>query len=158
MAPPCCIASSFRGLLRLWWWLGLPYPRRLQMAYHAAGGGCRNRACKVRSWSSEEAELDLDTGHRWQIGPLAHRHQIESPKRDTKNSTQGRLAADSRPPVVQIFVRLSVSFRQPGAPNGGRHAAVWRQTASFRTWRRCIVGVWTDQEAREEKAREACIA
>jgi hypothetical protein len=22
MTPPCCIVSSFRGLLRLWWWLG----------------------------------------------------------------------------------------------------------------------------------------
>jgi hypothetical protein len=22
MIPTCCIASSFRGLLRLWWWLG----------------------------------------------------------------------------------------------------------------------------------------
>jgi hypothetical protein len=28
------------------------------------GGGCRNRACQVRSWSSEEAGLDLDTGGR----------------------------------------------------------------------------------------------
>jgi hypothetical protein len=41
--------------------LGLFYPRRLQMTYHAAGGGGRNRACQVRSWSFEEAGLDLDT-------------------------------------------------------------------------------------------------
>jgi hypothetical protein len=40
------------------------YPRRLQKTYHAAGGGCRNRACQVRSWSFEEAGLDLDTGGR----------------------------------------------------------------------------------------------
>ena len=44
--------------------LGLLYPRRLQKTYHAAGGGCRNRACQVRSWSFEEAGLDLDTGGR----------------------------------------------------------------------------------------------
>jgi hypothetical protein len=44
--------------------LGLIYPRRLQMAYHAAGGECRNRACQVRSWSFEEAGLDLGTGGR----------------------------------------------------------------------------------------------
>jgi hypothetical protein len=35
------------------------------------GRGCRNRACQVRSWSFEEAGLDLDTG-RWKIGPFAH--------------------------------------------------------------------------------------
>ena len=35
--------------------LGLLYPRWLQKTYHAAGGGCRNRACQVRSWSPEEA-------------------------------------------------------------------------------------------------------
>jgi hypothetical protein len=29
--------------------LGLLYPRRLKKTYHAAGGGCRNRACQVRS-------------------------------------------------------------------------------------------------------------
>jgi hypothetical protein len=51
--------------------LGLLYPRRLQMTYHAAGGGYRNRACQVRSWSFEEAGLDLDTGD-WEIGPFAH--------------------------------------------------------------------------------------
>jgi hypothetical protein len=50
--------------------LGLLYPRRLQKTYHAAGGGCRNRACQVRSWSSEEAGLDLE--NRWEIGPFAH--------------------------------------------------------------------------------------
>jgi hypothetical protein len=44
--------------------LGLLYPRRLQNTYHAAGGGCRNRACQVRSWSSEGAGLDLGTGGR----------------------------------------------------------------------------------------------
>jgi hypothetical protein len=44
--------------------LGLLYPRRLQKTYHAAGGGCRNRACQVRSWSFEEAGLDLGTGGR----------------------------------------------------------------------------------------------
>jgi hypothetical protein len=47
--------------------LGLLYPRRLQKTYHAAGGGCRNRACQVRSWSSEEAGLDL-AGDRGQAG------------------------------------------------------------------------------------------
>ena len=52
------------------------------------------------------------------------RHQIESPKRAPKGSAQGRLAVNSRPLVVQIFARLSVSFRQSGgAPSGGRHAA-----------------------------------
>jgi hypothetical protein len=51
--------------------LGLLYPRRLQMTYHAAGGGCRNWACQVRSWSSEEAGLDLETARR-KTGPLAH--------------------------------------------------------------------------------------
>jgi hypothetical protein len=45
--------------------LGLLYPRRLQMTYHTAGGGCRNRACQVRSWSSEAAGLDLP-GNRWE--------------------------------------------------------------------------------------------
>ena len=44
--------------------LGLLYPRWLQKTYHAAGGGCRNRACQVRSWSFEEAGLDLGTGGR----------------------------------------------------------------------------------------------
>jgi hypothetical protein len=46
--------------------LGLLYPRRLQMTYHAAGGRCRNRACQVRSWSSEEAGWTawLGTGGR----------------------------------------------------------------------------------------------
>jgi hypothetical protein len=44
--------------------LGLLYPRRLQRTYHAAGGGCRNWACQVRSWSFEGAGLDLDTGGR----------------------------------------------------------------------------------------------
>jgi hypothetical protein len=51
--------------------LGLLYPRRLQKTYHAAGGGCRNRACQVRSWSSEEAG-GLDLENRWKIGPFAH--------------------------------------------------------------------------------------
>ena len=44
--------------------LGLLYPRWLQITYHAAGGGCRNRACQVRSWSFEGAGLDLETGGR----------------------------------------------------------------------------------------------
>jgi hypothetical protein len=44
--------------------LGLLHPRRLQKTYHAAGGGCRNWACQVRSWSSEGAGLDLGTGGR----------------------------------------------------------------------------------------------
>jgi hypothetical protein len=52
--------------------LGLLYPRRFQKTYHAAGGGCRNRACQVRSWSSEEAGLDLPGNARWKIGPVAH--------------------------------------------------------------------------------------
>jgi hypothetical protein len=39
--------------------LGLLYPRRLQKAYHAAGGGCRNRAYQVRSRSFEEAGVQL---------------------------------------------------------------------------------------------------
>ena len=34
------------------------------------GRGCRNRACQVRSWSFEEAGLDLE--NRWKIGPFAH--------------------------------------------------------------------------------------
>jgi hypothetical protein len=42
--------------------LGRPYPRRLQKAYHVAEGGCRNRACQVRSWSYEGADLDLEIG------------------------------------------------------------------------------------------------
>ena len=43
--------------------LGLLKPRWLQTTYHAAGGGCRNRACQVRSWSFGEAGLAcLDTG------------------------------------------------------------------------------------------------
>jgi hypothetical protein len=54
--------------------LGLLYPRWLQKKYHAAGGvctgECRNRTCQVRSWSSEEAGLDLE--NRWEIGPFAH--------------------------------------------------------------------------------------
>jgi hypothetical protein len=41
------------------------------MTYHAAGYGCRNRACQVRSWSYEEAGLDLKTGGRL-LGPFAH--------------------------------------------------------------------------------------
>jgi hypothetical protein len=49
--------------------LGLLYLRRLQMAYHAAGGGCHNRACQVRSWSSEEASWTSGdwtwAGNRW---------------------------------------------------------------------------------------------
>jgi hypothetical protein len=45
--------------------LGLLYPRWLQKIYHAAGGGCRNRACPVRSWSFEGAGLELGTGGRW---------------------------------------------------------------------------------------------
>jgi hypothetical protein len=44
--------------------LGLLYPRWLQKTYHAAGGRCRNRACQVRSWSSEGAGLGLGTGGR----------------------------------------------------------------------------------------------
>jgi hypothetical protein len=40
------------------------HPRWLQKTYHAAGGGCRNRACQIRSWSFEEAGLDLETGGR----------------------------------------------------------------------------------------------
>jgi hypothetical protein len=55
--------------------LGLLNPRWLQMTYHAlhdaAGGGCRDRACQVRSWSFEEAGLP-GPGHRWEIGPFAH--------------------------------------------------------------------------------------
>jgi hypothetical protein len=39
---------------------GLLYPRWLQNTYHAVGGGCRNRTCQVRSWSFEEAGLDLE--------------------------------------------------------------------------------------------------
>jgi hypothetical protein len=38
--------------------------------YHAAGGGCRNRACQVRGWSFEEAGLYLE--NRWEIEPFAH--------------------------------------------------------------------------------------
>jgi hypothetical protein len=34
------------------------------MTHHVTGGGCLNRACQVRSWSFEEAGLDLDTGGR----------------------------------------------------------------------------------------------
>jgi hypothetical protein len=48
--------------------LGLLYPRRLRKTHHVAGGGCRNRACQVRSWSSEEAGL-AGPGDRWEIGP-----------------------------------------------------------------------------------------
>jgi hypothetical protein len=44
--------------------LGLLYPRWLQKTYHTAGGGCRNRTCQVRSWSFEEAGLDLGAGGR----------------------------------------------------------------------------------------------
>jgi hypothetical protein len=52
------------------------------------------------------------------IEPERHRqrHQIESPKRATKESEQGRLAASSGVLEVQIFVRLSGYFRQPGYP------------------------------------------
>jgi hypothetical protein len=53
--------------------LGLLYPRRLQKTYHAARGGCRNRARQVRSWSFEEAGLDLGTGGRSvTIGTFSH--------------------------------------------------------------------------------------
>jgi hypothetical protein len=62
---PCCAPPAGLHLLKVGGAarivLGLLYPRRLQKTYHAAGGGCRNRACQVRSWSSEEAGLDLDT-------------------------------------------------------------------------------------------------
>jgi hypothetical protein len=51
--------------------LGLLNPRWLQMSYHAAGGGCRNWACQVRSWSSEEAAWTGAAGSRWETGPLA---------------------------------------------------------------------------------------
>jgi hypothetical protein len=47
--------------------LGLLYPRRLQKTYHAAGGGCRNRACQVRSWSFEEAGLDWTQVEDWTV-------------------------------------------------------------------------------------------
>jgi hypothetical protein len=50
--------------------LGLLYPRRLQKIYHAAGGGCRNWACQVRSWSSEEAGWTWEQW--WKTGPFAH--------------------------------------------------------------------------------------
>jgi hypothetical protein len=51
--------------------LGLLYPRWLQMTYHAAGGRCRNRACQVRSWSSEEAGWTaLGTGGSGRLGRL----------------------------------------------------------------------------------------
>jgi hypothetical protein len=43
--------------------LGLLYPRRFQKTYHAAGRGCRNRACQVRSCSFEGAGLDLGRLH-----------------------------------------------------------------------------------------------
>jgi hypothetical protein len=49
---------------------GLLYPRQLKNTYHTAGGGCRNRACEVRSWGFEEAGLDLE--NRWKNGPFAH--------------------------------------------------------------------------------------
>jgi hypothetical protein len=53
--------------------LGLIYPRRLQKTYHAAGGGCRNRACQVRSWSSGRRLVGPGWGQRrWEIGPFAH--------------------------------------------------------------------------------------
>jgi hypothetical protein len=55
-------ASKVGGAVRIV--LGLLYPRRLQKTYHVAGGGCRNRACQVRSWGFEEAGLDLETGGR----------------------------------------------------------------------------------------------
>jgi hypothetical protein len=69
--------------------LGLLYPRRLQKTYHAAGGGCRNRACQVRSWSSEEAGLGLE--NRWKIGPFAHTYAcICGGDLDVKPSVVGR--------------------------------------------------------------------
>jgi hypothetical protein len=52
--------------------LGLLYPRRLQKTYHAAGGGCRNQPCQVRSLGFEEAGLGLAGDSRWEIGPFAH--------------------------------------------------------------------------------------
>ena len=51
-------------------------------------------------------------------------------ERDTKNSTQGRLAVNSRPLVVQIFEPFIWVFRQSGAPNAGRRTAARRQVAS----------------------------
>jgi hypothetical protein len=69
MRPACQVGGAARIVL------GLLYPRRLQKTYHAAGGGCRNRACQVRSWSSEEA------GWTWtqvaEIGPFAHATTFE---------------------------------------------------------------------------------
>jgi hypothetical protein len=59
---PACQRVMCVGVLAARIVLGLLYPRRLQKTYHAAGGGCRNRACQVRSWSFEGAGLDLDTG------------------------------------------------------------------------------------------------
>jgi hypothetical protein len=83
--------------------------------------------CRRKRAEDERAKVDEEEA----------RHEIhrQSPKRPAPQgiSAQGRLAANSRALEVQKFVRLSESFRQCGYPNGGRHAAVWRQAASFRT-------------------------
>jgi hypothetical protein len=63
---PACFSFSFSGqcggAARIMF--GLLNQRWLQRTYHAAGGGCRNRACQVRSWSFEGAGT-------W-AGPFAH--------------------------------------------------------------------------------------
>jgi hypothetical protein len=51
MIPPCCIASSSRGLLRLQWWLGAPASATRALAsWSRRPGGFARPACQRVRW------------------------------------------------------------------------------------------------------------
>jgi hypothetical protein len=110
--------------------LGLLYPRRLQMTYHAAGGGCRNRACQVCSWGFEEAGLDMDTGGR--LGRLHIRVHLWW---ESRWSRRLLVVTGARCPLtkpVVTAVELRVDHRAPWQPRRAarRYLRICRYIAS----------------------------
>jgi hypothetical protein len=106
--------------------LGLLYPRQLQKTYHAAGGGCRNRACQVRSRSFEEAGLDLDTG-----GRLDRLHIRVHLWWGSRWSRRLLIVTGARCPLtkpVVTAVELRVDHRAPLRPSEACSPAVFAHT------------------------------
>jgi hypothetical protein len=77
----------------------------------------------------------MDTGSIYQYEMFdtiqdADRHQIESPKRSTKNSTQGRLPHSNNGSTIEFLRSQSLPHMvTPGAAH--RPSALWRQTAAL---------------------------
>jgi hypothetical protein len=107
--------------------LGLLYPRQLQMIYHAAGGGCRNRACQVRSWSPEEAGW-TGPGKQAGGGGLGRLHIRVHLWWESRWSRRLLVVTGARCPLtkpVVTAVELRVDHRAPLQPRRAARPAVF---------------------------------